>query len=236
MARRDNTFEGGVDGTVITSGNSGGASGDAFNVVVTNTPATEPAFDNTHAIGTLSAHVAQTAAAADFCQVRWTALGDLAEAYGQICIYITAAPPNTVSVCHSQTTAGGQLGRVRLLTSRLFAIANSAGTIVATSTTPATTNDFTRVEWRWQQSPNQFTIRIGLDVNSSSYIEELIGAMNDTTAYGRQEYGMSQTIGSGSYDYWMDSLVAGATTWPSSVNVQDSDDPPIGFSGRGAGW
>jgi len=213
MAQRSNTFDGGSAGTVITAGNSGGASGNAFDIIVTNTPATEPAFSSAQvANGLFSGVFSQSAAAADFCLARWSALGDMTEAFGSFCLYITGNPAGTVSVCHTQTTAGGQLGRLRLLSSGLIAIGDTSGTLVATSATAAVINGWTRYDWRWQASPNQFTLRISTSVTGSP-VEEITGTMNSTTAYGRQEYGMSQALGSGSFTYYLDNLFAGYTDW-----------------------
>jgi hypothetical protein len=216
MVLRVNTLEGGTNNTVLTGGaggNSGGASGNFFDVIATNTPATEPAFSTTQAAeGVLGMRVAVTAA--DFCLGRWSALGDMPFAFGRCYVYFTANPGAITTVASTQTTAGGQLGRVRVLTTGLVRLANSVGTTIVDSTTAVNLNAWTRLEWRYRTSPSDFYCRISATAPFGAHDEEFGGAMDVTTAYGRQEYGVSQVLGASSVTFYMDGLVAGALDWP----------------------
>src|SRR5678815_2034732 len=84
---RKNTFEGGTDTVAITTGNSGGASGDAFSAV--NGAAN--VFDATEeAHGNMSLKIPSASGSNEY--VSWQGLGSLPEATGVIYIKRTTTP------------------------------------------------------------------------------------------------------------------------------------------------
>lgn len=137
-----NTFEGGTNGTAITSVNSGGASGDLFD----GTIGTAPTFSSTQtahgALGMSSATAAQS-------QVGWsTAIGGTpAEIWIRAYCFINANPSVNVPFIYArdQTNAANNCG-VRLTTARVLGVtANGSTTVVAFTAVPALTTWF-RVE------------------------------------------------------------------------------------------
>src|SRR5215467_10547633 len=86
-----NSAEGGTNGTTVSTGNSGGASGNAFDALLT-TNATV-AYDNAHAhSGALSVKFATAGTAANWA-VEWTtSMGTLSQVWFRLYVYFTANP------------------------------------------------------------------------------------------------------------------------------------------------
>lgn len=143
MAVKTNSFEGGTNGTGITSGNSGGASGDAFDFLVIGTGATVT-FDNTRAAhGTLSARVTPTAS--QTANGNWQGLNTTDFAIRKY-IYLTAATTDDTYWFRSSNAGGG----TRLVSlhgdsaGRLVLRTPSATVWTSTSTVPL--NQWVRIE------------------------------------------------------------------------------------------
>src|SRR5438034_11524020 len=99
-----NTFEGGVDTTAITAANSGGLSGNPFDVV-TGAP-TYSAEHHSH--GTLGMKIHDAASQAT---VRWSAFGSLqTDVYQRFYLYLAAIPTTNVLRAFAFTDSGGLNG------------------------------------------------------------------------------------------------------------------------------
>jgi hypothetical protein len=214
MAKKVNTFEGGSDGTVITVGNSGGASGNAFNVVSTDGGVTSPTFESDHALNTLCCHIVG-ASSSDFVYVRWNSLGDLKDSYGQAYVYFTANPATNIVLSYLTDSSGNPVGRVRIDTTGLVKAVDAANSIAATTTVPINLNNWTRLEWRYRVTPNLLTIRIATRPNDF-HIEEITGVMDTGNALDQER--MGQNIPAGACDFYMDNLVSGGTGWEFSLS------------------
>jgi hypothetical protein len=127
-----NSFEGGSNGTTITTGNSGTAPDDAFDNVSTGTGATT-AFDNTQAAhGTLSAKIA-TAATSTTSYLEWSAsFPNPATRWFRAYLYFTALPAaqyRVLNVLQGSTN----IGNILFTAAGALAFTRAAGTTVFTS-------------------------------------------------------------------------------------------------------
>jgi hypothetical protein len=100
----NNTFEGGTDTTTITTGNSGGASGDAFSTVVIGASATVT-FSATHAHrGTLGMALTQPVTGVQ-TYVDWISLGSITgNFYARFYLWLTSLPTLTPYLLHVRTS------------------------------------------------------------------------------------------------------------------------------------
>ncbi len=105
MAVRSNSFEGGSDGVAITSGNSGGLSGDAFTSVFGSTPL----FTNVQKRQTMAYRLVDPTGATG---VRWTGIaGGTNDMWARAYLYLTAYPTtNPLMFIYGQTAANTGAG------------------------------------------------------------------------------------------------------------------------------
>jgi hypothetical protein len=142
-----NSFEGGTDGTVLTTGNTGAGSGDAASAVVD--PNSIQKFSTAQAAhGTVSMIISQTAApAATYWQ--WTALGTILTSVWFRCyIYLPALPSATFPFMLVKNQAGGGCAEYRITNLGKVTAVNAAGTTIQTGTVTVNTNAWFRVEMR----------------------------------------------------------------------------------------
>lgn len=145
MTLKTNSAEGGTNTTVATQavgGNTGGGSGDFFDVLAANTQIT---FDNSQSMhGSLSYKIVNTNSTP--CYVSWTGYADTTIAYR---FYIRFATLPTVAgfrVTDPRDTAGAGVGRLFLNATNKFSLQNAAGTAVYTATNAISANTWYRVE------------------------------------------------------------------------------------------
>lgn len=140
MATRSNNFEGGTNGTTITSGNSGGSSGDAFNAVIGT-----PTFSSTHARGTLSMAIVN---ATGTTYVEWSGLGSItSDLYLRTYLYLTAYPTTTrATIFRLQTAANGLCGTLRINTNGTISVSDATDSGGADGSVPIALNQLVRVE------------------------------------------------------------------------------------------
>jgi hypothetical protein len=141
---RQNTAEGGTNGTAVTTANSGGTSGDAW-TDVKNTWT----FSNAQAAsGTLSYQCSQVAGTG--ASVMWDfSSAPLTTHYGRLYLYMTAFATQSHPIFKG-LTAGftSDSWRVDLTASGQVRIRDGAGTALATSTQTITTGAWWRFEWK----------------------------------------------------------------------------------------
>src|SRR6266536_1261283 len=110
MATLSNTFEGGVGGSGIAAGNSGGASGNAFDTATTGT-GTTLTFDNAHpAHGTLSLNATTTGTSASVYgqwSTAWSSQSSAATIYLRTYVYLPSLfnASQRIVQCISSTNA-----------------------------------------------------------------------------------------------------------------------------------
>lgn len=144
MTAYNNSFEGGSNGTTITTGNSGGTSGDAFDTVTVGTTGTL-AFDTTHAAhGTLALKVQQgVTSAASFVEKTFPSAS--ATVAIRLYMYVTANPGVTVDV--GKVLSGSTVrARLRLTNTGKLVVSDSANAAVITQAGTVPLNAWFRVE------------------------------------------------------------------------------------------
>lgn len=219
MTQCTNTFEGGSDTTAITTGNSGGASGTAWDNVIN-----APTYSATQARDTLSGAIATSASGTKY--LTWsTAGGTITDHYGRAYVYldIGAATNINTSRFFEFRNGSGLTAFIRpkaSSTARVTEIADSAGSIVAVGSTVWTKNTWVRIEWHIVHSATVGTVdvRVYLSPDSSS-IDETVSAssLNLRTDNTNIRMGVTTSIAnfpvSGGICYF-DNVVYGATSWP----------------------
>lgn len=141
-----NSLEGGSNGTTITAGNSGGASGNAFDVFTVATGITLRYSSAQSAHGGLSMEVA-TGATGTTAWCGWqTALGSQTDLYGRIYLRLSAAPTANDAIVRFVNGAT-VLGFLQITTARILRLANTASTVIATFTNAIPLNQWVRIEF-----------------------------------------------------------------------------------------
>lgn len=143
---RGNTLEGGTNGTTVSTGNSGGASGDAFDLASAGSGATV-AFENAQkAHGALSMAVA-TGGTAAVAYAGWNITAR--KFWGRFYIYRTATETaNTrVAAAYGTSPASAPRGFIRIANGGKLVACDAASTILWTSTNALPINQWIRIEF-----------------------------------------------------------------------------------------
>lgn len=136
-----NTFEGGTDGTGITSGNSGGASGDAFNTV----SGTADYDNDTPAplVGAMSAYINAASGSTSSVRLDYTSSTTV---YFRFYFYKTGNPAAVTTLARLFDSGTGGVD-LRVNTSGALVFRNAGGTTINTSAALAS-NTLHRIEGR----------------------------------------------------------------------------------------
>lgn len=202
------TAEGGSNGTGITTGNSGGASGDAFDSVSLGSGATA-VYDNTHVRGTLSAKLATGGSAADCSLDYGTKMGAQTRAWFRAYCYIPSNPASNHRLIDSWDTGSGQLCWALYLTTtgKLQTVNTSGGQIqVMTSSVPL--NAWFRVEAMVIGSATVGQVEVRrFDTPDSLSYDEIItstAAQNTRGSFNQYRFGSSGDPMQSGRTIWLD--------------------------------
>lgn len=170
FARKNNTAEGGSHGTAVTTGNSGGGSGDAWNTVVATGGAIT--FDNTRPHReTLAYKFSQTGAGNTY--VSWGTSGtrDLDVTYFRAYINFDALPTGADAAILRliDATVSGMCG-VHLLTTGKLRLTDDAIATIADSTATLAADTWYRIE-----------VRVAMGTSSTGVIELRLYVGDSTT-------------------------------------------------------
>ena len=206
-----NSFEGGTSGTTITTGNSGGASGNACDATTIGSGATL-AFDNTHAAhGTLAMKVATVASAASHFD--WTtSMGTQTTVWFRTYLYVTANP--AAGIRFFRTLTGSTLcGAVALATTGHLQAINSGGTSSGTTTNAISLNQWIRVEGFITNSATVGQVGISLfnSPDSTTATETLTTAANLNTNAQANAYQFGTATVTNGGPFWMDDIGLSST-------------------------
>jgi hypothetical protein len=152
VAERSNTLEGGTDGVTLTQavgGNTGGASGDFFDVVTTG-GSVGHTFSNLQARGALSMRIAQPTTFAS-TRVDWTALGAFTtDVWTRQYLYFPANPLTNKVHIWAARTSGALCAQMAITTAGLVEPQNAAGAAIASGTGAVAVplNQWFRIETR----------------------------------------------------------------------------------------
>lgn len=174
-----NSNEGGSNGTTITTGNSGGASGNAWDSILFT--AGTCAYDNAQAShGTLAANHA-TAGTAASIQLQWEAsTGNPARMFGRY-YYRYTSTTLTLDLHRVRSSSSNQVARLSVASSTGFLqLRNGANTVVATSSAALSTNTWYRIEWDFR--PGSVTNTAVLYLGDSVVALETLSASSTYSA------------------------------------------------------
>ena len=203
-----NSFEGGTNGVTITSGNSGGASGNAFNLVgatgVTNT------YSNANAAhGSLSGELSTTTAAVAYWRWNAPSFPSVSQAWFRFYAYFTANPANQHRVWNA--TGSASVASVFVsISGKLQVTYGGSGTPFVTFTTSIPLNQWFRVEGFVvaNASAGQVSASLYSAMDSVIPTETHTSAANLNTASGNPStysFGCSSSVASVG-PFWMDDL------------------------------
>lgn len=211
-----NTFEGGTDETTVTTGNSGGASGDAFDVVTITAGAL--VFDTARAAhGGLSARVDVVS---NLANVEWRAAstgGDWTQVWGRVYVYFTANPANTIRLVGIFNSAGTRMADVSVQSGGFLRVSDSAftsddsvGTILL--------NQWTRIEFTVLHSATVGVIEAKIfsaDALTPITNGTVTSPATRNTGTGAQRASFGQAISNvQTTTFWMDSIQINSTGYP----------------------
>lgn len=209
MAQTTATFETGVNGAAISTGDTGSAT--AWDVR-TNPGGNSITYDNSHAYGTLSAKVDSTTTAGSSNLLAWTtALGTLTDWYGRVYLYATANPSDSYRV-----SVDGNNNFVLYVTSSGTIQQYDQGGLIHATSASISLNQWVRLEWHWINSTSvgQVELRLFNSPDSSTATETKTSAANRNTSASTTDLSFGLSSGaSATGPIWLDNIVAGATTW-----------------------
>jgi hypothetical protein len=217
MVAVSNSFEGGTNTTTISAANSGGASGNAFDLVSIGA-ATPFTFDNTQAAhGSLSAKIAPTASSTTVAE--WnTSVGTQTEFWGRAYVYLTGNPASTW-LFHRVQNAGTNVARIALTTGRLIRLdGGSANTALFTAATALPLNAWCRIEWHILVSATvgQLDVRIfrtALDGTTADESSALAATQNLGAQATQYQFGGVQGSATPSGTFWFDDVAISTVGW-----------------------
>lgn len=209
MTLLTNSFEGGSSGTTITAGNSGGASGNAFDTVDDS-----PAYSNTHAAtGTLSAKLS----AGTTNQAMWWT-GSLTgtsvpQVWFRLYGYLSAYPTSSPTIVEPRYSGGSAAFVVQESNGQLT-FADQSATAVFRTTTALPIGAWWRIEGfiTGSASAGQVELKVFLSPNSATPDETKTSgtSVNTGGAITAMRYGQVMEFGGSGVDMWVDNL--GAST------------------------
>ena len=197
MAELLNSFEGGSDAVAITTANSGGSSGDAFDVVTSTGSATANFETSQSAHGSLSGEFA--VATTENAHVEWDATSWQAETevWSRFYIRLTdATPASNFVVCRFEN-ANTMAAEVQLRTGGTLALRDSLFTLRYETTATLSDNTWYRVEVHVVHSATvgHLELRLFADIDSTT-ATETIGNLTDNWDTEAQSDSVRYGIGS----------------------------------------
>lgn len=220
----ENTAEGGSNGTAVTTGNSGGSSGDAWDAV-TIAGSSAITFSSTHAHpGSLSTKYSRNGGS---CLTKWDASWiDKDGTYNiRFYLWIDANPSAQVSLVIVRNNGATQDSRVNLLATGKLQLVDTTGLIGAQSTA-LPTGQWVRIEAQFDTVGNTGELRYFANADSSVATDTIAPAgtwLNDIAAV---EFGIQ---GAATFDAFFDSIKVCDQGWIGSVN-QEVDPSGIASS------
>lgn len=210
-------------GTTVTTGNSGGASGNAWDAVNIGASATITS-DNAHAAhGSLSTKFVTTTSAQN--TVVWsTSLtgSSIATVWWRIYVYVTANPSSNIPLVLVRNGAN-QCSRFVLGTAGTFTYNDAANTTRLTSTGVVNTNAWTRIEGFTTASATvgQLEFKLftsGLDNSSPDETQSSTATLNTQTAVTQVFYGLT-SVAAANITFWLDDVGASDTAYLGPAGV-----------------
>lgn len=215
---KQNTGNGGSNTVAVTTGNSGGASGDAWGNVIGG--AGVWTYSNTHTVkGGMAYSCVQAASTAAGLQMD---LGSgQATTYGRMYIYLTAFASGEQAIMKAFGPAFTQGWRIALTSTGLLRVRDAAATVLTTSVTGITTGAWWRIEWR-VVSGTGTSGQITVNVYSGDSITPTITYTNNTcnTGTSTNNYQFGPVIATPQMPLiYYDEMVADNAGYPGPANI-----------------
>lgn len=205
------TAEGGAENVTLTTGNSGGASGDAWDTVVTGANATQQ-YKADVVLNGKRCITQFTGASSVSCYAQWTAKiaarwpAGMTTNYGRCYLRISAIPAVDTTFIEMSDAAGTtNRGNIRVRSTGAVRLRNAANGTVVTSATILSVNTVYRIEWRVDGSATgAWELKIFLG-ESTSALESLSGTANFGGVIGTYRFGFVANVAN-SIQYWLDGM------------------------------
>lgn len=197
MAALTNSFAGGSDGTTITTANSGGGSGNAFNLIDLDSQTAE--FDTGRAAHGFTSGRFVTGGSSGSPYVSWTSGVSANTVYIRAYLYLSAAPASNTNILRVLTGANTIIATIRVNSTGKLAFLYSSGTLGGTSSANVTTGGWFRVEARIVSSTTNGSVEVRLynDPDSTTITETLsVSGVNtgSDTAISRYRAGILSSV------------------------------------------
>lgn len=217
-----NSLEGGTDGTAVTTGNSGGASGKAFSFVTPSTGGTIAYAALDALAGALCAQLTQPTAANQPVVVGWTAAANATSFAARYYVRLTGYPDAILDAIQIRTIAGANSCSVTISPTGQVGLRNNAGTTYGATTAVMALNTWYRIEVQGSSlgSAGATVLAVQLYEGHSTTPVETVStsAATTTNLAGMVRFGRSS--------------VANLATWKQDDHaVEFGDSTPIGPSG-----
>lgn len=174
-------------------------------------------YDNANANDTLAAKVS-TGATSATCYLSWSgALGTRTDHYGRIYLYMSGNPAATVALVRFQRGSTQETATISISSAGKILLVDSNGTTQATSTASISTAQFVRIEWHVVHSTTvgQIEAKLFNTPGSGTADETVATAASINTRADCDEVRFGQSLArSNMTAFWMDDLLAGATSYP----------------------
>lgn len=212
MADSVNSFESGQSsGTIISTANSGGAAGRAFDTIVGTVT-----YDSTHAHnGSLAMKVDLSGGTTD--QVQWRNGSNQvgADTYVRFYVWFDAYPTVQTSIVILADAAQIQLGRIRIKTTGVLDLLTGVPNAIVSTNTPVALGQWVRVEAKFTTGASTAAeLRLYNTPDSTVPTEMVSGTSADNTGthvaqwrYGANFSGTSTSV------FWMDDVAADSVNW-----------------------
>lgn len=216
---RGNSFEGSSDETTVTTGNSGGASGNAFDSVSVGTGATV-VYDNAQsALGSFSCRTGTTGTSS-LAYVAWT-LASVTTDYSRGLLRLTSLPSAAAQPVLRYLSGGSQSLRVNVKSAGTIEVRDAGNSVVGTTTAAITAGQFWRMEVRTVLSATvgQVELRYFANPNSATPTETLnLSGLALTANATEIRWGVGAALAN-AVSTWFDNVAAEGTGFfgPSTV-------------------
>lgn len=217
MTLRTNNAEGGTLGATVTTGNSGGASGNAWSRVDIGSACTQT-YDNTHAFGTRSLKMVSPGGLAETYHVHnWWYVSTTTVGYGRVYVWLDHWPVGGSIMITSALLNDSRTFAISVSTSGKVELRDRDNDVVVRSSGSVATGQWTRIEWFCRTSGGKrlearffnnatSTVMSGNVVSTSL---AMTSSMNQPT-YGNASYVGPMTI-------WLDQFGFSTTGWMGPV-------------------
>ena len=206
---RQNSAEGGTDGVAVTTGNSGGASGTAWQTVNGGSAWTYASARTARGLLAYQCDQATSTAAV----LQWQ-LATLAEHYGRIYFQFSAFATASDSIVRAWATGFSEAFRIEASSTQRLVVRDSSGTARFTSASSLVANSWYRLEWHAVSSTTVGQIEVRLYIADQTTPTETFSStasLNLRAETSWVQFGPSFSLNPAAPRKWFDELVIGSS-------------------------